>query len=380
MIALIILFFCLTTSASLSASIWLSKWTDKAKSQIRSNNTTSSLNNQIRDMNIYSALGIIQGIIKCISIIFYFRFCWRFSCVCHAIDCKAFDICRWSKATLDYPTWSTSCTYVFLRYNPHRSYYQSFFKRYWCSWFNIISSFFWVTHYTYHSCCYIGYTYLWIMVCHHWTYTSCCSICFYSSKIFCWAHEKFSLCIFSVFTYRLLDNFVVWIQLHVVRSFRISAKQFKVLVPFEHIMFNSASSMCVISWLIEINRVILLILFLQGMIYHKIGNLYYLPINRWRGICLEMIGILLVLFTSLTAVLIRNRLTAGTVGLMITYAMQVTSSLNVLVRIISDIETNIISVERINEYAELTPEAPWEIPLKKPLAHWPADGSIRYIV
>jgi ABC-type multidrug transport system fused ATPase/permease subunit len=132
--------------------------------------------------------------------------------------------------------------------------------------------------------------------------------------------------------------------------------------------------------LIEINRVILLILFLQGMIYHKIGNLYYLPINRWRGICLEMIGILLVLFTSLTAVLIRNRLTAGTVGLMITYAMQVTSSLNVLVRIISDIETNIISVERINEYAELTPEAPWEIPLKKPLAHWPADGSIRYIV
>jgi ABC-type multidrug transport system fused ATPase/permease subunit len=93
-----------------------------------------------------------------------------------------------------------------------------------------------------------------------------------------------------------------------------------------------------------------------------------------------MIGILLVLFTSLTAVLIRNRLTAGTVGLMITYAMQVTNSLNILVRIISDIETNIISVERINEYAELTPEAPWEIPLKKPLAHWPADGSIRYIV
>jgi ABC-type multidrug transport system fused ATPase/permease subunit len=132
--------------------------------------------------------------------------------------------------------------------------------------------------------------------------------------------------------------------------------------------------------LIEINRVILLILFLQGMIYHKIGNLYYLPINRWRGICLEMIGILLVLFTSLTAVLIRNRLTAGTVGLMITYAMQVTSSLNVLVRIISDIETNIISVERINEYAELTPEAPWEIPIKKPSPYWPADGSIRYIV
>ena len=61
LIALIILFFCLTTIASLSASIWLSKWADKAKSQIRSNNTVSSANNQIRDMNIYSVLGIVQG-------------------------------------------------------------------------------------------------------------------------------------------------------------------------------------------------------------------------------------------------------------------------------------------------------------------------------
>jgi ABC-type multidrug transport system fused ATPase/permease subunit len=116
------------------------------------------------------------------------------------------------------------------------------------------------------------------------------------------------------------------------------------------------------------------------MIYHKIDNLSYISINRWRGVCLEMIGILLVLFTSVTAVLIRNRLTAGTVGLMITYAMQVTSSLNILVRILCDIETNIVSVERINEYAELTPEAPWEIPAKKPSSHWPTDGSIRYIV
>jgi hypothetical protein len=35
-----------------------------------------------------------------------------------------------------------------------------------------------------------------------------------------------------------------------------------------------------------------------------------------------MIGILVVLLTSVTAVLSRNRLAAGTVGLMLTYAMQ----------------------------------------------------------
>ncbi|CAF1159240.1 unnamed protein product, partial [Adineta steineri] len=55
MVMLITLFFCLTACASLSANIWLSQWTDKAKA----NNNTSS-NNRIRDMNIYSTLGLIQ--------------------------------------------------------------------------------------------------------------------------------------------------------------------------------------------------------------------------------------------------------------------------------------------------------------------------------
>ena len=61
MVALIILLFCLTTSTSLGASIWLSKWTDTAKSDISKNNTILSSNNQLRNMNIYSILGIIQG-------------------------------------------------------------------------------------------------------------------------------------------------------------------------------------------------------------------------------------------------------------------------------------------------------------------------------
>lgn len=73
----------------------------------------------------------------------------------------------------------------------------------------------------------------------------------------------------------------------------------------------------------------------------------------------------------------RDRLSAGIAGLTITYSMQITQSLNWLVRMASDIETNIVSVERINEYAELTPEAPWDIPDKKPPTNWPANGEIQ---
>jgi len=74
----------------------------------------------------------------------------------------------------------------------------------------------------------------------------------------------------------------------------------------------------------------------------------------------------------------RDRLTAGIAGLTITYAMQITQTLNWLVRMTSDIETNIVSVERINEYSQLKPEAPWEIPEKKPPTNWPETGQIQY--
>jgi len=108
-------------------------------------------------------------------------------------------------------------------------------------------------------------------------------------------------------------------------------------------------------------------------------SISFLLIIRWLGVRLEMIANLLTLTTAVGAVFMRDRLTAGTVGLMITFALQITNSLNILVRMSSEIETNIVSVERINEYAELTPEAPWEIPETKPPPHWPTDGNIQYV-
>jgi len=102
-------------------------------------------------------------------------------------------------------------------------------------------------------------------------------------------------------------------------------------------------------------------------------------IIRWLSVRLETITNLVILFTAITSVFIRDHLTAGTVGLMITYALQITNSLNLLVRMSSEIETNIVSVERINEYAELKPEAPWKIPSKEPSPYWPTNGSIQYV-
>ncbi|UJR38757.1 hypothetical protein I4U23_031422 [Adineta vaga] len=61
MVALIILFFCLTVCAALGTNIWLSKWTDNSKVEAVKNVTSSSSNHQIYRLYVYSALGIAQG-------------------------------------------------------------------------------------------------------------------------------------------------------------------------------------------------------------------------------------------------------------------------------------------------------------------------------
>ncbi|CAF1117338.1 unnamed protein product [Didymodactylos carnosus] len=101
--------------------------------------------------------------------------------------------------------------------------------------------------------------------------------------------------------------------------------------------------------------------------------------NRWLAFRLEAIANLLTLLTSLFGVLMRNQLSAGTVGLTITYAMQTAQSLNFIVRVTSEIETNIVSVERINEYSQLETEAPWEIQDSKPPSNWPSNGEIQFV-
>lgn len=44
----------------------------------------------------------------------------------------------------------------------------------------------------------------------------------------------------------------------------------------------------------------------------------------------------------------------------------------------SDVETNIVAVERIKEYGEAPTEAAWEIPNKQPSSAWPETGAVEF--
>uniref|UniRef100_A0A8D2Q509 Uncharacterized protein n=1 Tax=Varanus komodoensis TaxID=61221 RepID=A0A8D2Q509_VARKO len=100
--------------------------------------------------------------------------------------------------------------------------------------------------------------------------------------------------------------------------------------------------------------------------------------NRWLAMRLEFVGNLVVFFAALLAVFAKNSLQGGIVGLSISSALSVTQTLNWLVRMTSELETNIVAVERVHEYTEVTNEAPWET-AQRPPSNWPSRGEIRFI-
>ena len=101
--------------------------------------------------------------------------------------------------------------------------------------------------------------------------------------------------------------------------------------------------------------------------------------NCWLGIRLEFAGTVIIGAAALLSVIGKNP--ANTVftsmaALAISYSLDTTQSLNWVVRMVTDMETQIVSVERIQEYAELPSEAPSHIEETAPQASWPSRGDI----
>ncbi|KAI9812228.1 MAG: hypothetical protein M1826_002937 [Phylliscum demangeonii] len=103
--------------------------------------------------------------------------------------------------------------------------------------------------------------------------------------------------------------------------------------------------------------------------------------NRWLAIRLEFLGAVIILAAAGFAILnvaTGQGLSAGMVGLAMSYALQITQSLNWIVRQSVEVETNIVSVERVLEYANLPSEAPDVIPRHRPAISWPAHGAVGF--
>ncbi|KAF9442601.1 multidrug resistance-associated ABC transporter [Macrolepiota fuliginosa MF-IS2] len=125
-------------------------------------------------------------------------------------------------------------------------------------------------------------------------------------------------------------------------------------------------------------------IFIQNNQYRIDRNqICYLPsisVNRWLAVRLEFVGALIILCVVLLAMiaLITSGVDAGLVGLVLSYALNTTSSLNWLVRSASEVEQNIVSVERILHQTNIEPEAPYELLDAKPSSEWPSEGIVEF--
>ena len=108
-------------------------------------------------------------------------------------------------------------------------------------------------------------------------------------------------------------------------------------------------------------------------------NYYNYCSNRWLAIRIETLGNIIIFFAALFAILDRENLTPGKAGLSISYAMQITDTLTWMVRMLCDLETNCVALERVLEYIKGNPqEADWEgfEYTDKHLENWPSKGCI----
>ncbi|XP_056122814.1 multidrug resistance-associated protein 1 [Rhinichthys klamathensis goyatoka] len=100
--------------------------------------------------------------------------------------------------------------------------------------------------------------------------------------------------------------------------------------------------------------------------------------TRWLGVNLEFLGNGIVLAASILSVMAKGTLSPGMVGLAVSHSLQVTGFLSWIVRSWTDVENNIVSVERVKEYADTPKEAAWSIEGSSLPPTWPQTGTIEF--
>ncbi|GMF43781.1 unnamed protein product [Phytophthora fragariaefolia] len=108
-------------------------------------------------------------------------------------------------------------------------------------------------------------------------------------------------------------------------------------------------------------------------------------INCWLALRLEFVGTCIAAAAAFAAVIAHGTNAAegtafaGIVGVALTYAFTITQPLNWTVRMLSQLQTQMVSVERIQTYTEMPTEAALEsTAAQKPALEWPTAGAISF--
>ena len=105
--------------------------------------------------------------------------------------------------------------------------------------------------------------------------------------------------------------------------------------------------------------------------------------NRWLTIKLQTLGGLMIWLTATFAVMQNGRAEnqvafASAMGLLLSYSLNITTLLSNVLRLASNAENSLNSVERVCTYIDMPSEASTVIETNRPPPGWPSHGSIKF--
>ena len=112
--------------------------------------------------------------------------------------------------------------------------------------------------------------------------------------------------------------------------------------------------------------------------YNQMFSILSYLSNKWLGIRIETLTGIFVTLVALFSVIFKGKIDPGLVGLSLSYAVSLSVVVYFLVRDSGDVETTMVSVERIQEYQEVPQEAPFDIPENDPEPEWPEHGEVQF--
>lgn len=119
----------------------------------------------------------------------------------------------------------------------------------------------------------------------------------------------------------------------------------------------------------------------NDFLLNRMNEAYFLLIatQRWLCVYLDMIAATFALVICLLCVTDQFNISASSTGLLLNYVIQIVGLLSLTVRAMTQVETEMNSVERLHSYAfDLPQEAAYEKPEASPPHEWPFTGYIQF--
>ncbi|XP_059179062.1 multidrug resistance-associated protein 1-like [Physella acuta] len=101
--------------------------------------------------------------------------------------------------------------------------------------------------------------------------------------------------------------------------------------------------------------------------------------SKWLQARMELISYLLIISVAVMAILDRDVASPNLISLAITFIIMISNELTLMARMLCELETNIVSAERIQEYSKIVQEGPWTVKDDSTFVDvWPHSGMIEF--